>query len=225
MRSFAVSASAQGRRQGTNAEEAASAYHLFGAAVRPDRDLTRRCRARDAQGHRREMAGAPRDGRQQYDVQAAEEVKRYVSECEAVGIDPGKAARLASGPEPALSALGFFQALRGGDGRYALGRMHGRGLGGRDRPRPRIAALLQRSFDALPYEERDEIDDLAAIDQERFEEELAAYQAAAAKRRKTGHGGGGGGENDSAQPQQPPAKSSSSSSPPQQVMIKVKGLK
>ena len=204
-----------------------SAYHLFGAAVRPELAISHPEMSppemlKVIAARWREL---PETERQQYDVQAAEEVKRYVSECEAVGIDPGKAARLASGPEPALSALGFFAAARP---RWALrsvactGEVSAAEIGGLA---PEIAALLQRSFDALPYEERDEIDDLAAIDQERFEEELAAYQAAAAKRRKTGHGGGGGGENDSAQPQQPPAKSSSSSSPPQQVMIKVKGLK
>lgn len=206
-----------------------SAYHLFGAAVRPELAISHPEMSppemlKVIAARWREL---PETERQQYDVQAAEEVKRYVSECEAVGIDPGKAARLASGPEPALSALGFFKARCEAAMGVTLsvactGEVSAAEIGGLA---PEIAALLQRSFDALPYEERDEIDDLAAIDQERFEEELAAYQAAAAKRRKTGHGGGGGGENDSAQPQQPPAKSSSSSSPPQQVMIKVKGLK
>ena len=50
------------------------------------------------------------EARAVHEQQATDDRKRYVSECEAVGIDPGRAAMLARGPPPPLSAVGFFRA-------------------------------------------------------------------------------------------------------------------
>ena len=118
-----------------------SAYHLFGAAVRPELAISHPEMSppemlKVIAARWREL---PETERQQYDVQAAEEVKRYVSRVRGGGHRPGEGGAAGVGARARALGARFLQgALRGRDGRYALGRMHGRGLGGRDRrPRPR----------------------------------------------------------------------------------------
>jgi hypothetical protein len=115
-----------------------------------------------------------------HDAAAVSDVKRYISECEALGIDPGKAARLASGPLPALSALGFFKA----QSEATIGiTLSGGGDDGAELP-DEVAALLRQGWADLAYDERDELTDLGVADTERFDEDIATVQAAAAKRRR-----------------------------------------
>jgi transcription factor A len=216
-----------------------SAYHLFGADARaelaqtqpglPPPEVLKRIAALW-----RELPDADRA---EYDHKASEEVKRYVSECEAQGIDPGKAARLASGPEPPLSALGFFQArCEAAMGVSLSVKCVSEQLASEVDGMPKsVAKLLQAGFDVLSYEERDELDDLAAIDAERYEEELAAYQAAAAKRRKTGAGGsqargeGAAADDDDddagADEVDAPSAAAAAAADSSQVVVKVRGVK
>lgn len=49
-----------------------------------------------------------------------------------------------------------------------------------------MRALLLEGYKQLPAEEREELEDIAAADQERYEDEVAAWQAAHAKRRAQG---------------------------------------
>ena len=121
-----------------------------------------------------------------YDELAAADLKRYICECDTAGIDPGKAARAAQGPLPALSALGFFKARC----EAAMGISLSLSVTGEACARDvlnlpaEVAALLQEGMEALPYDEADELRDLACGDAERHEEEVEAQQEAAAKRRR-----------------------------------------
>ena len=49
-----------------------------------------------------------------------------------------------------------------------------------------VQALLELGFQQLPLDERDELEDLAQADAERFEDEVRAWQAASAQRRRAG---------------------------------------
>ena len=93
-----------------------------------------------------------------HDAASAADLKRYVSECEAVGVDPGHAAILARGPLPALSAAAFFrgrcEATMGVSLSATLGCEEGEMAA-------EVAALLARGVAELSYEERDELDDVA----------------------------------------------------------------
>ena len=121
----------------------------------------------------------------EHEATAAADRQRYLAECAAVGVAPdGEGDGRAHGPLPPLPALGFFRERC----EVALGVR----LGGDEAELgPAVAELLHCGFRQLPAEEREELEDLAAADLERYKDEVASWQskqAAHAKRRA--HAGG-----------------------------------
>ena len=167
--------------------KARSAFYFFSQAVRPalaaaHPDATMPAMARLIAQAWRVVTAEERDV---HDAAAAADVKRYVAECEAAGIEPGKAARASAGPADALAAVGFFR----GRAEAAFGVTLGVSLGDEADLPHEVAAILKMGFAELGHEERDELDDLAAADAERYEEDVAAWQERAKKRRlaREGH--------------------------------------
>ena len=126
-----------------------SAYHLFCEGYRRSRsvdiaalpmaEVARRCGAAW-----REVSEADRE---EYDEAAKDDLKRYVRECEEVGIDPGKAALMARGPPPALTATQILQARCEAVMGVSLSSNEESALA------PEVVAILRQGRNEMSYEE------------------------------------------------------------------------
>ena len=126
-----------------------SAYHLFCEGYRRSRsvdiaalpmaEVARRCGAAW-----REVSEADRE---EYDEAAKDDLKRYVRECETVGIDPGKAALMARGPPPALTATQILQARCEAVMGVSLSSNEESALA------PEVVAILRQGRNEMSYEE------------------------------------------------------------------------
>jgi hypothetical protein len=88
-----------------------SAYQFFAEARRPALTLEMAGCAISELSKRLavEWKECADDERGAHAAAAAADLTRYLRECEANKVDPGKAALMARGPAPALDALGFFK--------------------------------------------------------------------------------------------------------------------
>ena len=126
-----------------------SAYHLFCEGYRRSRsvdiaalpmaEVARRCGAAW-----REVSETDRE---EYDEAAKDDLKRYVRECETVGIDPGKAALMARGPPPALTATQILQARCEAVMGVSLSSNEESALA------PEVVAILRQGRNEMSYEE------------------------------------------------------------------------
>lgn len=121
------------------------------------------------------------DGRAPYDSAAAADRARYLHECEAEGIDPGRIEGEPDGPLPPWGAIEFFKERSEVALGVRLPPMH--------LLPPKALELLRQGFGELPLEEREELEDLAEWDADRYADEVTAFQSgirrrARAKRRK-----------------------------------------
>ena len=78
-----------------------SAYHFFAETRRPALLAASASMVEMSKAIAAEWREVSDDERASCEQQAADDRKRYVSECEAAGLDPGRAAMVARGPLPA----------------------------------------------------------------------------------------------------------------------------